>query len=179
MGIYFTSPDDHLDVARKVTTKLIKKSFDCHKRGPDTSALQTVIDEVSAAQKHLDALKPEVHPEWEGFGPNDIGYLLRELKIAAAIIRGEFKLYTHVCVPNDEGKCVKDFHFQKTTVDQLRSLAASHYAPTLYAISAEYAATHTDQGVENFIKEYGGVWLGDVAHDGHTICGELLSLILE
>jgi hypothetical protein len=179
MGVYFTSPDDHIATAKKITTKLIKKSLDGDKRGTDTSALQTVLDELSATQKHLDDLKPEAHPEWEGFGPNEIGYLLREMKTAVAILRGDYALYVHVCIPDSDGKCVRNFEFKKATIKGLHYMALGHYAPTMYAVPAEYAATHTLAEIEEYVDSDDVIWLGDVNHSGNVICGELLGLLIK
>ena len=96
------------------------------------------------------------------------------LRVAAAILRGDYEIVAVLCHPNKEGKCIRDHEIVLTRGDQLKGYVENGLAPVVFAAPAgDLPKALADLERDDIF------WMGDTARDGQVICGELLAWIVE
>jgi len=177
----YTPPAKHLDLAMKGLVKAIKTSRILGKRTRQTSLLQEVHDHLEAVGDRLRDLTPAAHPEWEGFTPEEIGYLLRNVRYAALLLRGDYRLYAEGCTATEGGSC----EGQHTLVAlaswaEAQKLLADRLAPVFYGVPAAYADSHSLGEINTYLEAdiNDCIWFGDTSRDGKCICGLLLHYLV-
>ena len=96
------------------------------------------------------------------------------LRVAAAILRGDYEIVAVLCHPNQEGKCIRDHEIVLTRGDQIKGYVENGLAPVVFAAPAgDLPKALADLERDDIF------WMGDTARDGHVICGELLAWMVE